>query len=516
MKKIFIILCYMMLATNILYAQTVKVTGLTADTSPTSDDLIMTVDDVAGTPTSKKVTIANLLVDSLIPNDITITESDPTLTNDAAVTVGAGSGDVTITFNSDGGTDGTITWDSTNDEFDVNGNINVAGSGDSFVIFGTMETAPATSSNEMAIYTKVVSGQPEFFVREEASGTEVQITSAGAVNASGTGDITDVYNCSTGDCATITMGATDTLVASDGSLINFSASNASSTTDGIILPQNTNCASATAEGQLCWDSDNDVLYAGDGTGVVNVNGSGSGDITDVFDCSTGNCSSITATDGDLLDFSAITISSTTEGLILGGNTDCSSATAEGQVCWDTDDNALYIGGGVSAAQIGAGSGGGNFFWVLEPQEAKLPTSNPMAIDASGSKWKGLLDASTIESATWETVLYPFPSGTLKAKVYYTMASATSGTVEFDLDVDCFTDADAFDLDTTSYGTANVLTATVPATAGYLDVLADAALNGDSCAQYDHMTVRILRDATDGTNDTATGDAELRKVVIYAE
>ena len=37
-----------------------KISELTADTSPTSDDLIITVNDVAGTPANKKVTIANL------------------------------------------------------------------------------------------------------------------------------------------------------------------------------------------------------------------------------------------------------------------------------------------------------------------------------------------------------------------------------------------------------------------------------------------------------------------------
>lgn len=37
-----------------------KTTELTADTAPTDADLVMTVDDVAGTPTNKKVTLANL------------------------------------------------------------------------------------------------------------------------------------------------------------------------------------------------------------------------------------------------------------------------------------------------------------------------------------------------------------------------------------------------------------------------------------------------------------------------
>jgi hypothetical protein len=37
-----------------------KLTALTADTSPTSDDLVYTVTDPAGTPASRKVTLANL------------------------------------------------------------------------------------------------------------------------------------------------------------------------------------------------------------------------------------------------------------------------------------------------------------------------------------------------------------------------------------------------------------------------------------------------------------------------
>ncbi len=38
-----------------------KITGLTADTSPTSDDLIPTVTDPAGTPANRKVTLANAI-----------------------------------------------------------------------------------------------------------------------------------------------------------------------------------------------------------------------------------------------------------------------------------------------------------------------------------------------------------------------------------------------------------------------------------------------------------------------
>ena len=56
----------------------------------------------------------------------------------------------------------------------------------------------------------------------------------------------------------------------DGDLLNSSSVNVSSTTEGIILPQATSCASGTAEGQVCWDSDNDVLYAGNGTAALQL------------------------------------------------------------------------------------------------------------------------------------------------------------------------------------------------------------------------------------------------------
>ena len=55
--------------------------------------------------------------------------------------------------------------------------------------------------------------------------------------------------------------------------------------------------------------------------------------------------SITFADGDLLSFASVNMSSATEGLILGQATSCTSATAEGQACWDTDDDMLRIGGG---------------------------------------------------------------------------------------------------------------------------------------------------------------------------
>ena len=51
----------------------------------------------------------------------------------------------------------------------------------------TETTAPTTAASEGAIYTKDTSGQPELFFREESSGDEVQITSAGSLNVTAGG-----------------------------------------------------------------------------------------------------------------------------------------------------------------------------------------------------------------------------------------------------------------------------------------------------------------------------------------
>ena len=85
---------------------------------------------------------------------------------------------------------------------------------------------------------------------------------------------------------------------------------------------------------------------------------GSGDITDVFNCGTGNCDAVVLSDGDLLNMSSVAISSTAEGLILPQHaTDCSTAggTAEGQVCWEADNDTLWIGDGSSVSQISGGN-----------------------------------------------------------------------------------------------------------------------------------------------------------------
>ena len=53
----------------------------------------------------------------------------------------------------------------------------------------------------------------------------------------------------------------------------------------------------------------------------------------------------------LIDLSGIDASTTTEGLILPQATSCTSATAEGQACWDSNNDFLSVGDGTAAGGV---------------------------------------------------------------------------------------------------------------------------------------------------------------------
>jgi|GEM_PF-3400046 len=176
---------------------------------------------------------------------------------------------------------------------------------------------------------------------------------------------------------------------------------------------------------------------------------------------------------------------------------------------------LDVNGTVRATAFTGTANDPAFNWVLEPQNAKLPASNPAAIDAANNRWRLLFDASTAESATWEGVLRPYQGGALKADVLFSMASGESLEVEWLVSIDCYTPTtDTADIDTEGFGTVDSLVTTVSATAGELYLAQDVSLNGDTCAEGDFIVVKVTTDATDAVNDDATGDRELRKVVIY--
>ena len=149
----------------------------------------------------------------------------------------------------------------------------------------------------------------------------------------------------------------------------------------------------------------------------------------------------------------------------------------------------------------------------------LPSSNAPGFDVVQDRPFIAFDDSTVESAYTKAVAMPGQYGgtTLKASIGYMMASATSGKVDFELSVEAITDGDATDLDAgASFDTANAVSATVPAAAGYLGVLTVTLTNKDNIAAWDMFRIKLERDADDATDDTATGDARVLWIEIWEQ
>ena len=157
--------------------------------------------------------------------------------------------------------------------------------------------------------------------------------------------------------------------------------------------------------------------------------------------------------------------------------------------------------------------------VFDADGFVLPTSSAPGRDVVQNRPFLAFDASAVESAYSRPAAMPgqYAGGTLKANVGYFMASATSGKVDFEVSVEAVSDGDTVDLDAgTSFDTANAGNATVPGTAGHLDVLTITLTNKDSVAAGDLVTFKLERDADDATDDTATGDARVLWVEIWED
>lgn len=148
-------------------------------------------------------------------------------------------------------------------------------------------------------------------------------------------------------------------------------------------------------------------------------------------------------------------------------------------------------------------------FVGSPLSAEFPSSNFPALLLSNRRPVLAFDASTDETAYWSFIAPQGLTGTITLVITYAMASATSGTVGFQAQIEAITDGDSTDTDaTTSFDSVNnSASTTVPGTAGYIDQISITMTNADSMAAADYCRLSINRDA-DGSaiTDSATGDA----------
>lgn len=156
------------------------------------------------------------------------------------------------------------------------------------------------------------------------------------------------------------------------------------------------------------------------------------------------------------------------------------------------------------------------FVNLLPYGAEFPASNFPQLTLINRRPALAFDASVDEACQWTFLAPQSITTTITLVVSYIMASAASGTIDFEADLEAVTDGDATDLDAgDSFATANTMTAeTVPGVSGYMGQFTITLTNNDGIAAGDYVRLRLRRDADDASNDTATGDcyvlaAELR-------
>ena len=151
-----------------------------------------------------------------------------------------------------------------------------------------------------------------------------------------------------------------------------------------------------------------------------------------------------------------------------------------------------------------------------PHSAEFPSSNFPQITQINARPVLAFDAATDETAYWTDVAPQGLTGTITLVITYCMASATSGTVGLQAQIEAITDGDATDLDaTTSFDSVNnSASTTVPGTAGYIDQISITMTNADSLAAADYYRISVNRDANGSAiTDSATGDLYLLAIEL---
>lgn len=165
-----------------------------------------------------------------------------------------------------------------------------------------------------------------------------------------------------------------------------------------------------------------------------------------------------------------------------------------------------------------GSGGGDP-WFIECDVLlnRPPTSNFATLDSRNGQPCLDFDANTQEAAIWgKTLPASYGGNGITVSVTASLTSATSGTLGWLVSIER-QDASGLDTDSDSFASAQTITATtVPGTSGQIITLSVNISNGanmDSLAAGERFRIKIERDVS---NDTATGDAELRSVTIVEQ
>ncbi|RRH98096.1 hypothetical protein EH240_20080 [Mesorhizobium tamadayense] len=172
---------------------------------------------------------------------------------------------------------------------------------------------------------------------------------------------------------------------------------------------------------------------------------------------------------------------------------------------------------IAFSQFTSGGGGGGTtkpFIVFKPIDNEPPSSNFASLDTRNGHPVLEFDTTTQEAAIFSGVLpVAYAGGGLTVEVYFAADTATSGTIGWDAAIERI-DTSSLDIDADSFASAQTISAAaVPGTSGQILKSSVAFTSGaqmDSLAAGEAFRLRIRRDVA---NDTATGDAQLLRVVV---
>jgi len=158
-------------------------------------------------------------------------------------------------------------------------------------------------------------------------------------------------------------------------------------------------------------------------------------------------------------------------------------------------------------------------FTFPPEAAQFPGTNyPQLLRDGQSRLALAFDAVLDETCVWTAVA---PQGLvlpLTVVVHFYAASATSGAVHFQAQIEAVTPGGVSADDTVnlsaaaSFAAASSGSANVPATQGYLGSVVIAIANPDSIAAGDYFRLALNRDA-DNVSDTAAGDIRVLAVEL---
>ena len=310
--------------------------------------------------------------------------------------------------------------------------------------------------------------------------------------------------------------------------------------------------SLTDASASCIGIDTDRPYAdkdcggtkGAGEEYLDATGGGSGDITDVFDCSTGDCNAIVMGASDTFDggggtsfeipnsatptvnaageIAVDTTITSYDGLIkyYDGATEMTVVAMPTADLTTTDNHVVAYATGKSGFNMEAQAGGGGSVSHLEtfrPQQNEPPTSAFATLDLRNNiPVLDFDDSATIEDAVFGGVMSnDYANGGLTVIIQWSATSATTGNVVWEAAIERWAD-DAFDIDADGFATENTATCTTASASGEVDYCTITFTDGadmDSLTDGEGFRIKISRDGDDAS-DTMTGDAELLRVHLY--